>query len=100
MTSRPWAGGSTRSWRRLRRFVLHRDGYRCKVPTPTATDPTAVCDAPANQAGHILARVDGGTDDPRNLRAECASHNLAGGAAIARRRRRTTSEVLPDRWSW
>lgn len=91
--SRAWAGGSTRAWRRVRRLVLERDGYRCKRPVVGG-----LCGAHANQVGHVVARVDGGTDDPRNLRAECAPHNLADGARLANRRRRPT--IRPDGWSW
>lgn len=92
--SRAWAGGSTRAWRRTRRAVLVRDEYRCQVPTSTGK-----CGAYANQAGHVVARVDGGTDDLRNLRAECAQHNQADGARLANRRRRQPTS-RPDGWSW
>lgn len=93
--SRAWSGGSTRRWRRIRRAVLERDRYCCQVPTPTGR-----CGAYANQAGHVVARVDGGTDDLRNLRAECATHNQADGARLANRRRRSNTTSRLDGWSW
>ncbi|GAB2846168.1 hypothetical protein GCM10022221_51820 [Actinocorallia aurea] len=54
----------------------------------------AVCGLPGTvndplTAGHIVARTDGGTNDPSNLRAEHASFNYGGG--------RNTCERLPLR---
>jgi hypothetical protein len=37
--------------------------------------------------GHIIPDTDGGTEHPENLRAECARHNYAEGAAITNRKR-------------
>lgn len=36
-----WRGGSTRRWRRVRLFVLSRDGYRCQVPVDEAAPAPA-----------------------------------------------------------
>jgi 5-methylcytosine-specific restriction protein A len=44
--------------------VLERDGHVCQL-----------CGAPANTVDHIVRVVDGGTDDPSNLRALCRSCN-------------------------
>lgn len=69
------ARGSTRAWRRLRAAVLERDGHVCQV--------RLVCDgAPATHVDHIVPVVDGGRDDPGNLRAACAACNLRRGAAV------------------
>ena len=68
-------------WRRIRTAILERDRRRCQVPVPTAADPAAVCGAHATVAGHVLARVLGGCDHPRNLRAECKPHSSQDGAA-------------------
>lgn len=88
--SRSWAGGSTRAWRRLRRYVLERDGYRCRVVVDEATGQ--LCGTWADTAGHVIAKADGGQDTAENLRAECRRHNFSGGAAAAARRRPS--------WSW
>jgi 5-methylcytosine-specific restriction enzyme A len=73
------ARGSTRAWRKLRAAVLERDAWRCQRPVPGG-----VCGAPANTAGHITARIHGGTDTLSNIRAECAAHNYADGALLRR----------------
>lgn len=53
--------GSTRAWRTLRRSVLLRDRYTCRV-----------CGAlGVNEVDHIKAKALGGTDDPDNLQAIC-----------------------------
>lgn len=93
--SRSWAGGSTRAWRRLRAFVLERDGFRCQLPADD--DPAQLCLAWATHADHIVPRSQGGLDTAANLRAACAHHNLKRGAgrpSTPRRRR------PPIRWSW
>ena len=77
---------STRAWRRLRAYVLERDRYVCQRPQPPAGAP---CGRPATDAGHIVARVYGGTDDPTNLRAECKPCNATDGGNIRRRRQST-----------
>jgi 5-methylcytosine-specific restriction protein A len=59
-----YRNGSTRAWREIREFVLRRDGYECWS-----------CGAHATDAGHIMAKVEGGSDHPENLRAECAKCN-------------------------
>lgn len=115
------AGGSTRSWRRLRAYVLTRDGGRCQVPAdelqlaPAGVqllpgswwalvgpdDGRVPCLAPASHVDHVIARAAGGTDALPNLRAACAHHNLSRGAAAgddtplpAPRRQQNT------RWDW
>ena len=85
--------GSTREWRRLRAVVLDRDGYRCKRPVVRAGIEVE-CGEPANHAGHIVARVLGGTDTLDNLRAECAPCNLADGPALAELSKTTKG------WTW
>lgn len=69
-------GGSTRAWRKLRAFVLARDGYLCQRPDPHD------CQGVATDAGHIVARMNGGRDTPENLRAECARGNRSEGARL------------------
>lgn len=85
--------GSTTAWRKLRRYVLDRDGWACKVPG---------CDRAATTVGHLDARVDGGPllADPDRLRAECGPHNYAGGAAITNAKRRTVADLRRRGWSW
>jgi 5-methylcytosine-specific restriction endonuclease McrA len=87
--------GSTRAWRRIRLYVLDRDGWRCQLP---ADDRPGPCLDLAEHVDHITSRAEGGTDDPANLRAACAFHNLRRGTG------RPTSPQLrqpcPRRWSW
>lgn len=112
------AAGSTRAWRRLRAFVLRRDGNACQLPMPggrpatfggwaascaPATAPrdqvgrVLVCGAYADHADHVLARNKGGTDDPANVRALCESHNLQLGD---RGQLPTPAPRRQTKWSW
>lgn len=62
-----WSGagrGSTRAWRKLRAQVL-------------AEEPVCRCGAKAAEAGHIIARADGGRDVRENLCGQCAPCNRA-----------------------
>ena len=83
-------GGSTTRWRKLRRFIAARDGMVCRRPgCPCGGQPLTWEPRQPNTltAGHIVAVDDGGTDDPENLRAECARENYADGARIVNRKR-------------
>lgn len=86
-----WAGGSTRAWRKLRRAVLERDGYRCKVDVDGRP-----CDKYARTVGHVDPLSRGGhlLADPSRLRAECEPHNYGDGARLANAGRRRRA------WSW
>lgn len=103
--SASWAGGSTRAWRRVRLYVLERDGWRCQFPGDD-DHPAQLsgnrCGRFANHADHILAKSLGGTDHPANLRAACRDHNLAKGDG--RRQvvgaRRGRQRVRARGWSW
>ena len=78
-----WAarGGSTRQWRKLRAAVLRRDGYVCRMRRPG-------CEGRATTVDHVVPLVLGGTDDPSNLRAACASCNASAGGALSTARGR------------
>lgn len=93
MTSALTSAGSTRSWRRLRRLILARDGYSCRVPVD-GTD--RLCGAYATHVDHITRRRDGGTDHPDNLRAACRDCNLAREGAQHPARRGANARG----WSW
>jgi hypothetical protein len=86
-------------WRRIRTAILERDKRRCQVPTPTQADPGAVCGAHAIVAGHVLARVLGGCDHPRNLRAECKPHSSVDGASQGNALRAVAAAILRARTS-
>lgn len=88
------AAGSTRAWRRVRLLVLERDGWRCQLP---ADDGAGLCLAWASHVDHITARAHGGTDEPANLRAACARHNLARGTGD---RAPATPPPQPFRGAW
>lgn len=63
-----WGKGSTRQWRRIRRAVLERDNYRCRVKIPN------VCSTVATTAHHLKGKKHG--DDPAHLVAACQPCNL------------------------
>lgn len=90
--SAAWAGGSTRTWRRLRLYVLDRDGYACQIPDQVTG---LLCGAYADHVDHILPLSKGGAKyDDRNCRAACASCNLRRGAA------RHGKPPAGRAWSW
>lgn len=83
-------GGSTTSWRKLRRFIGARDGMMCRRPACPCGGARLTWERNMPNtmtAGHIVAVIDGGTDHPENLRAECARFNYAEGAQLTNARR-------------
>jgi 5-methylcytosine-specific restriction protein A len=60
------AKGSTTKWRKIRHYVLKRDGHKCKM-----------CGRRATHCDHKKLRKNGGTDELKNLRALCQTCNLA-----------------------
>lgn len=66
-----------RPWRRVREYVLERDGYRCRIRGPRCTGIATTVD-------HVVPVSRGGSDDPANLRAACALDNYSDGARLAR----------------
>jgi 5-methylcytosine-specific restriction protein A len=70
--------GSSRRWRRIRAAIIDRDGGVCQI-----------CGKPgARTVDHIERRVDGGGDDPANLRAahhRCSFVERAGTVEPSRR---------------
>jgi 5-methylcytosine-specific restriction protein A len=81
--------GSTTAWRKVRRYVLARDGYVCQIRGPR-------CAGVATTADHVVAVTFGGSDHPSNLRAACAPCNYGAGAALASRAGRLGA--LPIEW--
>lgn len=69
--SKAWASGSTAAWRRVRAFVLERDGHRCQLKLDG-------CTTRATHVHHTVAREVAG-DDPAHLVASCQSCNLTTG---------------------
>jgi len=69
--SRAWKHGSTRKWRKIRAYVLARDGYRCQLRLPG-------CTITASEAHHTVAREVAG-DDPDKLVAACPGCNKRAG---------------------
>lgn len=76
---RGWNGsGSTRRWRRVRAYVLARDGYVCRM--------VEGCQTRADSVDHVVPLVLGGARyDPANLRAACTAHNAGAGAVLSSR---------------
>lgn len=66
--SKSWAGGSTRSHRRSRAYVLGRDGGRCQLAIP------GICTGAATCAHHTLGKSVTG-DDPAHMVAACEACN-------------------------
>ena len=64
-----WRGGSTRRYRRIRAYVLERDGWRCQLQIP------GICTGRAEHAHHTRGRTMTG-DDPAHMVAACAACNL------------------------
>ena len=64
-------------WRKVRRQILARDGYRCQIGDTT-------CTKHATEVDHIIPIADGGPRlDPTNLRASCSQCNAARSARRA-----------------
>ena len=80
--------GSTRSWRRIRAFVLDRDGHVCQM---LLDELGHVVEAPRPPTPPL------GPDDPAWLRATCAEHNLQRGASSSDARPAASSS---SRWAW
>jgi 5-methylcytosine-specific restriction endonuclease McrA len=57
------------AWRKQRNAILSRDGHQCRY-----------CGRPANTVDHIIPVKRGGSDEPTNLVAACASCNASKGA--------------------
>jgi 5-methylcytosine-specific restriction endonuclease McrA len=72
-------------WRAsIRPAVLTRDGRRCQVEL---TGLGRKCGRLATDVGHRVALVNGGEPyQLSNLEAQCAAHNRADGARLARNR--------------
>ena len=76
----------TSKWKAIRQQVLARDQHTCYV-----------CGAEATQVDHIIAKVNGGTEDLGNLGAICAKCNALKGSTIDRPRT-NTSTTSPSRF--
>ena len=78
------------SWQRVRKLVLQRDGYRCRINGPK-------CETVANEADHIVPIDAGGRRlDMNNLRAACKPCN-AGRASRSKHRegwRRASTHIV------
>lgn len=85
--------GSTRRWRRLRAYVLNRDGHACRF----ILEGGAVCGAYANHVHHIYGRSD---ERPEHLAAACAFHNLAKGDEHGLHVRTGPENRHRHEWSW
>lgn len=83
--------GSTRRWRRIRAWVLNRDGGRCQLLVDEAGD---VVETPRPLTPPA------GPDDPAWLRATCPRHNLARGAASTDARPTNNRQQTAGRWDW
>jgi 5-methylcytosine-specific restriction enzyme A len=91
-------GVTGRPWRRLRDQIMERDGHLCRCDECTRLGRTRL----AHEVDHIVPLADGGTDDPRNLRAinrDC--HKLktqvesAAGRGVGRNPERSRPDTVP-----
>lgn len=69
------------AWTKLRKQILERDRHLCQ---PCLQQGRAT---PATQVDHRIAKANGGTDDPDNLRAICGPCHLAKSLADQGKRR-------------
>lgn len=90
--SREWAGGSTRRWRRIRPYILQRDGGRCRAHADGWCDQAGArphtCSVRVQdhtpgqpdsyEAHHTQGKAVTG-DDPRHIVAACRACNQAIG---------------------
>lgn len=90
-----WGGRRAQA---LTRYVLDRDGFRCRMPRPDG-EP---CGRPATTADHVVPIARGGALwDPANLRAACRPCNVAAGARLGNERRREiATPTLPPSRLW
>ncbi len=104
-THRP---GSTRALRKLRAFVLDRDGYRCKRPDcPIGVGHQLTTHDRALPTHATLGHIEGRewiitrhtSLDPADYRAECARSNYGDGARITNARRAGRAGLNTSR-SW
>lgn len=63
-----------RPWRRLRLWIIQRDGGLCQIRSDD------VCTIVATTVDHVVPRDAGGTNHPANLRAACRPCNSQAGA--------------------
>lgn len=103
--SRAWAGGSTRAWRKLRLFVLNRDGWRCRMTDQATGQLCGRWLQPRHPDPHHLATVqhldpigEGNPrlPDPDRLVAACAHHNSQEAAQMSNAKRAEPSRG----WTW
>lgn len=103
-----WQAGSTRRWRRVREYVLLRDGQRCRAHTdgwcaraPNSNPHTCTGRAglDGGHAHHTLGRSVTG-DDPRYLVAACAPCNLHIGDPAEHARAGTPDPRPTPRTNW
>jgi 5-methylcytosine-specific restriction endonuclease McrA len=59
-------GYCSRAWRLTRAEVLLRDNYQCQMCGALVHGRNAHCD-------HVIAKRDGGSDEPSNVRVLCCS---------------------------
>jgi 5-methylcytosine-specific restriction endonuclease McrA len=72
--SNAWKRGSTRRWRQVRAWVLHRDHYQCQLKLAGCTGAAPLL---GGHVHHTAGKQFG--DDPALLVAACRSCNLATG---------------------
>jgi len=75
MTSSSIIHSNPRLWKILRKQVLIRDQWKCRVHLPGCTEAATTVD-------HIISRMDGGSDDLSNLQAACRRCNLKKGGVF------------------
>ena len=81
------------AWQKLRKRILQRDKFLCQ---PCLKDHNRV--TAAHAVDHIVAKANGGTDDPANLRAICEACHLDKSMADQGKRRRQRPTFGEDGW--
>lgn len=85
---------SKRQWERTRQRIFARDNWTCQICGVILTTGRSAPNAA--ECGHIIAIINGGTDEDENLEAECKQCN--GGKKQGDDRRGYSVAVGPDGW--
>jgi 5-methylcytosine-specific restriction endonuclease McrA len=84
---------NNREYKRFRKLILNRDGYRCQIRGPR-------CLGRATQVDHIVPVNRANLCDPSNCRAACATCNASKAGADRAYRQRGVTDPAPRVVPW
>ena len=70
-----WSRYGGTKWAETKALVKARDPVCTWGSLPRYGAPSGSCPEPTNTAAHVVARRDGGSDEPENCRGLCAQHH-------------------------